>query len=70
MPQNVYRPGDPVPQSGVYRVVHRDHRSDHEATLLAGGIFPRCSNCGEHVRFHLQRAAEGIRRDADFGNVK
>ena len=66
MPENVYSPGDSVPQSGVYRVVHQDHRDDHEATLLDGGIFPRCTNCGDGVRFHLQRAAARIQKDADF----
>lgn len=66
MPENVYRPGDSVPQSGVYRVVHQDHRDDHEATLLDGGTFPRCTNCGDGVRFQLQRAAGRIQQDSDF----
>ncbi len=66
MPEDVYRPGDPVPQAGVYRVVHNGHRADHEATLLDGGAFPRCTHCGENVRFHLQKAAARIHKDSDF----
>ena len=66
MPESVYRPGDPVPQSGVYRVVHEEHRQEHEATLLDGGQFPRCTHCGDKVRFHLQRAASRIQNDTDF----
>ncbi len=66
MPEKVYKPGDSVPQSGVYRVVHGHHRPDHEATLLKGGQFPRCLHCGENVRFHLQRASTSIQDDSDF----
>ena len=66
MPDKVYRPGEPVPQTGVYRVVHEDHRSEHEATLLNGGQFPQCTRCGEKVRFSLVRAASPIHGDRDF----
>ena len=66
MPDNVYRPGDPVPQTGVYRVAHEEHRTDHEATLLDGGQFPQCTRCGEKVRFQLVRAAARIHGDRDF----
>ncbi len=66
MPENVYRPGDPVPQTGVYRVEHDAHRGDHEATLLDGGQFPQCSRCGDRVRFSLLRAAARIQGDRDF----
>lgn len=70
MPENVYRPGDPVPQTGVYRVEHDGHRGDHEATLLDGGNFPRCHRCGENVRFSLLRAAARIQGDRDFESDK
>jgi hypothetical protein len=66
MPDKEYRPGDPVPQTGVYRVVHDGHRSEHEATLLNGGQFPPCTRCGEKVRFALVRAAAPIHGDSDF----
>jgi hypothetical protein len=70
MSDNGYRPGDCVPQSGVYRVVHNQHRDDHEATLLDGGQFPRCTHCGDAVKFFLQKAAARIQRDSDFENEK
>ncbi len=70
MPEHGYKPGDTVPQTGVYRVVHTDHRRDHEATLLDGAQFPRCMRCGEEVRFHLVRAAARIQGDHDFEVAK
>jgi hypothetical protein len=42
--------------SGVYRVSHDSHRLMHEATLLAGDVFPLCCRCGAQVRFELVRA--------------
>ena len=66
MPEQVYSPGEAVPQTGVYRVVHDGHRTEHEATLLNGGNFPHCVHCGESVRFCLVRAAAHIQGDRDF----
>jgi hypothetical protein len=51
-----YRPGEIVPESGIYRVTHRVHRLMHEATLLAGDKFPICKQCTMAVRFELRRA--------------
>jgi len=53
-----YRPGELVPQSGVYRVFHDSHRLMHEATLLAGDKFPICKQCSLDVRFELRRAVK------------
>jgi len=50
-----YRPGEIVPDSGVYRVTHDEHRLMHEATLLAGDRFPLCKQCKHQVRFELRR---------------
>lgn len=50
-----YRAGMPVPQDGVYRVQHDGHRVPHEVTLLSGGNFPPCSQCGGVVAFELVR---------------
>lgn len=44
--------------TGIYRVYHRSHRLMHEATLLAGSIFPCCKQCGPEVRFELLAAVE------------
>lgn len=48
-----FRPQEPVPESGVYRVFHGDHRLAHEVTLLRGETFPRCRTCGDTVHFQL-----------------
>jgi hypothetical protein len=53
-----YRPGDIVPESGIYRVVHDAHRLMHEATLLNGQRFPICRRCKHDVRFELRRAVK------------
>lgn len=46
-----YKPGQVVPQTGVYKVVHQRHRTAHQSTLLRGTKFPACKKCGEKVRF-------------------
>jgi hypothetical protein len=52
-----------IPQSGVYRVTHSDHRLPHEVTLLQGQYFPRCASCGSNVQFELLHAAQGIEKN-------
>ena len=62
-----YRPGDPVPESGIYEVVHgREHRTAHEVVMLKGAAFPSCDTCNENVRFRLIRTAPYIFQDGDF----
>jgi hypothetical protein len=51
-----FRPGETVPENGIYRVTHDAHRLMHEATLLKGDRFPRCRQCKDGVRFELRRA--------------
>lgn len=55
-----YRPGDRVPNSGIYRIEHVDHRMMHHATLTARDRFPRCKKCGDAVRFIAVRAVQGL----------
>ncbi len=67
MDGGTYRAGDPVPQSGIYEVIHAsEHRSAHEVVMLSGDVFPRCDSCGAEVRFHLVRTAPYIFQDEDF----
>lgn len=61
-----FRPGEKVPSSGVYRVEHKDHREEHDATLREGEQFPTCTVCAEEVRFRLVQSAKIIDRDIDF----
>src|SRR3954451_13882656 len=50
-----YKTGDLVPQSGIYRVAHSEHRLPHEVTLLRANPFPPCAQCGNKVSFELLR---------------
>lgn len=55
-----YKPGDIVPQSGIYRVTHDPaHDFPHEVTVIEGKRFPPCRTCA-HPRFELVRAAKHI----------
>ena len=60
-----FTPGEKVPASGIYNVIHDkldgdDHAGPHQVTLLAGTVFPRCKGCKEWVRFRLYHAAEHV----------
>jgi hypothetical protein len=61
-----FKPGEQVPSSGVYRVLHQGHRDEHEATLREGEQFPTCTVCAQDVRFRLVQSAKLIDRDRDF----
>ena len=64
--QNFYA-GEPVPEAGIYFVMHGDHhRAPHELTLLAATKFPACSLCGDHVQFRLLHSAPYLFEDDDF----
>ena len=56
MKGKIFKPGQRVPVSGVYRVEHDSHRLMHEAALLQSEPFPRCRECKSDVRFELIRA--------------
>jgi len=52
-----FKTGQQIPDSGVYKVSHQQHRLPHEVTLLKGETFPRCVKCGDRVEFELVHAA-------------
>jgi hypothetical protein len=54
-----FKPGDAVPESGVYRAEHKRHRLMHTATLQAASRFPRCKQCGDGVDYYLLRLVAG-----------
>jgi hypothetical protein len=63
----LYLSGQPVPESGIYEVIHdRGHRSAHDVLMHGRDFFPPCDQCGEKVRFKLIRSAPYIFEDADF----
>lgn len=51
--RQVYQPGDTVPESGIYNVVHdtldgHEHAHPHQVTAIRGATFPPCCVC--HAR--------------------
>lgn len=64
---DIYKPGDKVPASGIYRVVHdKNHVQEHEVTVVFGEHFPPCKGCGHHPRFSLVKAAKHIKNHESF----
>jgi len=66
-----FEPGEKVPTSGIYEVIHDkldgdDHAQQHQVTAIAGSVFPRCKGCREWVRFQLYRAAVNVEADLHF----
>ena len=61
MSTEIFKPGDKVPKSGIYKVIHdKGHTQEHEVTAFIGEHFPPCNGCGEHPRFALVRAAHHL----------
>jgi hypothetical protein len=62
----VFKPGEDVPNSGIYKVVHDPaHTQSHEVTCVYGKRFPPCRGC-KSPRFTLVRAAKHIATHEDF----
>jgi len=61
-----YKTGQEIPDSGIYKVFHQQHRLPHEVTLLKGETFPRCAKCGDLVEFELIQAAPYQRDGTSF----
>ncbi len=65
---SIYKPGQEVPKSGLYKVVHDPNHTtqEHEVTCVIGERFPPCNHCGNHPRFELVRAAHHISTHEHF----
>lgn len=63
---NLLAPFQRAPVSGVYRVHHDQHRSEHLVTVVEGDEFPRCRKCQAAVRFQLWMEVEYVARDWDL----
>lgn len=62
-----FKPGEKVPHSGIYNVVHdRNHTQPHEVTCVYDEHFPPCNHCGQHPRFILVRKALHVTHHEDF----
>ncbi len=56
-----FKPGDKVPNSGIYRVKHdKEHEEAHDVTCISGRKFPPCNGCGDGVTFVLRDKAKHI----------
>jgi len=64
--EKIYKSGEQVPRTGLYRISHYQHRMPHEAVLRQGDVFPACNKCGERVTFKLSSKAESLADDHDF----
>ena len=62
-----YQPGNTVPTSGIYSVLHREnHRGPHEVVMVGRDKFPKCEICGREVNYCLMRSAPYVFEDPDF----
>jgi len=61
---------DLIPESGLYRVFHADHRVSHKAILLKGQMFPRCGVCHEEVHFELIMGVPQLETDPNFRSFR
>ncbi|HLK52708.1 MAG TPA: hypothetical protein VKU42_04585 [Candidatus Angelobacter sp.] len=65
----IYKPGQTVPRSGIYKVLHAEHRLPHRASFKAQEKFPQCGQCAAHVRFELVLAAKEEEENSS-GNIE
>ena len=62
-----FRPGEKVPDPGIYDVVHdQHHRPNHQVTCSERQAFPPCQSCGSAVRFELAIKVPSVSDDSDF----
>jgi hypothetical protein len=52
-----FKPGDRIPESGIYQVRHARHATQHDVTCVGGHTFPPCNHCGDYVTFRLRHKA-------------
>lgn len=63
---DIFKPGDEVPRSGIYQVVHAHHGEPHEVTCVFSDRFPPCVLCKQDVRFVLMRGAQHVASHEHF----
>lgn len=69
--RDVFNPGDKVPVSGIYDVIHdtvdgHPHTDSHQITAISGKVFPPCRGCQTSVQYRLFLAAEHVDAHAHF----
>jgi len=65
-----YKPGQMVPISGLYSVIHQNHRPDHEVLAIRGDEFPCCRVCKGEVRFFVVDVIPYITHDFDLAGPR
>ncbi len=65
-PMRLYPPGFSVPDSGLYRAIHGEHRLDHVVIALKDERFPSCRTCGARIRFTLTQPLTHFAEDWDL----
>ena len=55
-----------MPEAGIYRVFHAEHRVSHEVTLNRDQKFPVCAKCANAVVFELLRGAPELSFSPNF----
>lgn len=50
-----FKPGEVVPENGIYRAEHKSHGLMHTVTLPAHSLFPCCKECGNAVTYDFVR---------------
>lgn len=65
-----YEPGEMVPISGTYTVVHLAYRSRHETIAIRGEEFPSCRICKGEVRFYVAKAIPHMTHDFDLAGPR
>lgn len=57
-PNHLYKPHDPVPETGAYFARHgREHCGWPKAILETNRVFPACPTCGSSIRYVLGRTS-------------
>ena len=63
----VFAPGNLVPISGVYQVVHlTEHRAPHDVIASRGEQVPTCRICKAKVRFRVVQVISHMCHDWDL----
>lgn len=56
--KKLHQPGEQVPKTGIYKVLHQAHRKEHDVVLRKLDTFPSCQHCGAEVRFELVQSVD------------
>lgn len=60
--RRAYGPSEPVPDPGIYRVIHYQHRMPHLVTISESQpTFPACRTCQQRVVFEPMFEVTGER---------